>query len=268
MEQVAVYNNDSVLGSTIDGKYITTIANVCVRDYGHDFGFSHEVSAIDLDSYETSQSGANDKTMDAAIGIADYKDNKASNPRLLLIELRLDYGRQGQNSKSSDMKKKETHSRNLLRGNDLDQRSFFVFDEKVAAARRNVHAREKLADSSIRKWEILTPSQFHELFCFVENLPYQPITNVDDVIDKVTHLIAVSDYSNIIQLVKYWINQEQTFFFQYKLNECNLLLQMISDILDVIRPIVPQFQTQDLELDYLICEEEYQKAKMQLEKKG
>lgn len=263
MEQVAVYDNEVVLSNPIAGQFLTTLADVCVRDYGRDYGFPNEVNALDLDAYETAHTGSNDKTMDAAIGIADHIDNRSVHSRLLLVELRLKYGGQGQNAKTSDMKLKDAHSRAILSGSEMDVRSFFIFDENVAAPRRNSLAREKIADSSIRKWEILTPTQFLELFKFVEELPYQPITKVDQVRSEADNMIAIADYDSTLKLIRHWIAQEQKYFVQYKLNECSVLLKMISEILDAIKPFVDQFETQETELDFLICEEEFDKALLQ-----
>lgn len=263
MELVAVYDNEAVLESPLSDQYLTTLADVCVRDYGRDYGFSDKVKALDLDSYETAQTGSNDKSMDAAIGIADHKDNRTVHSRLLLVELRLYYGCQGQNAKTSDMKMKDSHSRDILRGRELDTRSFFIFDEKVAAPRRNSLAREMQVDSSLRKWEILTPSQFQELFKFEEELPYVPITKTELVRSEADAMIAESDFDSVLKLIQYWITQEQMYLVQYKLNECYVILQMLGEILETIRPFVDQFETLDTELDFMICEEEFCKAQTQ-----
>lgn len=263
MEQVAVFDNDVVLKNPLAVRFLTTLADVCVRDYGRDYGFPCKVKAINLDAFETAQTGANDKTMDAAIGIADHVDNRTAHSRLLLVELRLKYGGQGQNAKTSDMKLKEAHSRDILRGSELDPRSFFIFDDNVAAPRRNSLARERITDSSIRKWEILTPTQFLEIFKFIEDLPYKPITEVEKVRSEVNSMIAIADYDSTLKLIRHWIMQEQRYFVQYKLNECRVLLEMIGDIINAVKPFVCEFETQDTELDFLICEEEYTKAKLQ-----
>lgn len=264
MEQTAVYDNEVVLNTQLAEQFLTTLADVCVRDYNRTYGFSDKVQALDLDAYETAQSGPNDKTMDVAIGIADHIDNRNAHPRLLLVELRLDYGGQGQNARTSQMKQKESHSRDILREYNLDTRSFFLFDEKVAAPRRSIHAREKLTDSSIRQWEILTPKQFLEIFKFAEELPYQPITNIKQVLSDAKSLIANLDYDNVIKLIRHWLCMEQNYFVKYNLNECSLLLKMIGDMLNALRPLVRQFKSQDTELEFMICDEEYDKATKQL----
>ena len=101
MVPVLVYANDVVANLPINSAFKVSLSNIAIRDYGKDYGLSNQVSAVDVDAYEKSFSGNDDKTIDAAIGIANYINNSIKSPRLLLVELRVDYKKKAKNSSIS-----------------------------------------------------------------------------------------------------------------------------------------------------------------------
>ena len=168
---VQVYANDVVDNLPIDQSFKISLADISIRDYGKKYGLSDDVHAVDLDAYETSLSGNNGKTIDAAIGIANYINNSVNIPRLLLVELRIDYTKKAKNSTIPSMLQKEKHSRQLLSGSHLDCRCFFIFDTDVAPRKRSEIANQKHSNSHLKNWQVLSHSDFVKQFYFVSNLP-------------------------------------------------------------------------------------------------
>lgn len=198
-----VYDSAIVDAHEQSPRFKTTLARVAIRDYGQDYGFSDNVAGIDIDAWETSLSGSNDKTMDVAVGIAEYANNHCRAKRLLLVELRMNYTGQGQNSKTSEMKLKESHTREMFASCPLDTRSFFVFYKSVAPCVRNRIARESITDKSLHKWEIVSPEEFVSKFHFVESLPYTPESPIDIIRTNGRDYIAASDFMSAIKLSRY-----------------------------------------------------------------
>ncbi|MDE7457143.1 MAG: hypothetical protein K2M96_10650 [Prevotella sp.] len=256
MEQgILVYDNDIVQDSSLSPKYLTTLADVATRDYKSDYGFSKNVAALDIDKVETDRCGSNDKTMDTAIGIANYKGNKVSSSRLLLIELRMNYTGQGQNAKTSDMKAKDTHTRGLLADSQIDPHSFFIFNKDVAPHKKNSINREAQVDSCLKKWIILSPEEFVNQFLFVEDLPYKPESPVDSIRKEGCNLVALANFENAIHLVNHWLNKTREFHVQYKLEECKVLISVIDEVLSAIESHSEEL-TEDCDLDAQIAREE------------
>lgn len=257
-QEVQVYDNAVVLESKLSQKYLTSLADVAIRDYKKDFGFSKDVFALDMDSVETDRSGSNDKTMDAAIGVAQFSANRVTSARLLLIELRLNYTGQGQNSKTSDMKSKEEHTRALLNNHTLDKRSFFIFNKNVAPHKRSTINRESQVEARLKNWLILSPEEFVNQFMFVENLPYQPESPIDNIKKDGSDFVAVANFDKALNLVNYWLHKVQDFYNKYNLKECSVLLPVVKEVLDAVDSR-KDYLTEDNLLDVQIAKEDIAK---------
>ena len=85
-----VYSPEFTNKSKLASCCLKDLNFLCIRDYGESF-FENEVVCLDLDAYESSCVGENKPTIDAAIGIADYQNNRTSSDRHLLVELRFGY---------------------------------------------------------------------------------------------------------------------------------------------------------------------------------
>lgn len=257
-----VYDNEVVERNEQAGRFMTTLAKVSIRDYGQDYGLSDKVTALDVDAWETSQSGNNDKTMDAAIGIADYVDNLKRASRFLLVELRMNYTGQGQNSKTPEMKAKSLHTRGMLAGSLVDERSFFIFSKSVAPSVRNRISREAKVDKSLTKWKIVTPEEFANMFQFVEDLPYTPISPIEGIRNEGNEFVAVAEFGSAVKLIQFWLNKVNAFYNQYKHEECKALIGVIQEIVDAMSQRETEITDEDLNLDFQIAKEDigkYQK---------
>lgn len=257
---VQVYDNKVVQNSYYYQKYKSTLAKIAIRDYGNDYGFPSGVEALDIDAIESDSTGLNDKTMDAAIGIANYKSNSISNQRLLLVELRMGYTGQAHNSKITEMESKDSHTRTLLTGCQVDQQSFFVFTKDVAPCKRSQIKRLAVNNSSLKNWVVLSPDDFVNRFQFVKNLPYQPVSPIGNIKVQCQNFIQSGKNNEVIKCIKYWIKKVEDFYNQHNLNECKALIVLIDDISSNFEKNC-KFSSEDEELEFLIEKEKLSKFK-------
>lgn len=251
-----VYENSIVENHEQAVHFLTSLAEVSIRDYQQDYGFSDQISALDIDAWEKSKSGNSDKTMDTAIGIADYVNNQTRSQRLLLVELRMNYSGHGQNSKTSDMKGKNQHTRDLLLGSAVDNRSFFIFSKNVAPIVRRRIASESQVDRTLQSWKILSPEDFINLFQFVENLPYVPESPIADIKGQGCHFVAIAEFENAIKLLSHWTLQARLYKDKYKLEESKAIMSVIQEVLSDLALHESEIVGHKCELDYLIVREE------------
>lgn len=89
---IQIFDNDFLHTHPIYQNVHSTLVDVSNRDYAM-APFDKRIECLDMDDYEAHyvQNGANDSTMDAVIGIANYDNNHKSGSSLLVVELRLGY---------------------------------------------------------------------------------------------------------------------------------------------------------------------------------
>lgn len=102
MEELA-FDNGIISSHPIYSLCGSTLDTVSKKDYpGEDF-FDKSIRCLDMDVYETQTCHGNKShTMDAAIGIKSYSNNKFHATRLLLVELRMDYKSEKKRHKKQD----------------------------------------------------------------------------------------------------------------------------------------------------------------------
>ena len=82
-----IYNEDIIVSHLIAKHCLCLLDEVSQRDYNKVGIFSSKIKCLALDDYETKFcGGSKDNTMDAAVGISDYQNNRKVNHRLLLVD--------------------------------------------------------------------------------------------------------------------------------------------------------------------------------------
>lgn len=261
MVPVLVYANDVVANLPINSAFKVSLSDIAVRDYGKDYGLSNQVSAVDVDAYEKSFSGNDDKTIDAAIGIANYINNSIKSPRLLLVELRVDYKKKAKHSSISSMIRKEAHSRELLSFAPLDNRCFFIFDTDVAPRKRSEIANQRQANSLLENWQVLSLRDFVKQFYFADNLPYTPITNINAIIQQGNLFLVNQEWLKLIELLIYWNKQTEKFIFSNDKEEAQAILAAIYTMFTNIDSNAISQASDDIQLNYMILEEDINKMR-------
>lgn len=265
MEAMEIFHDKAVEVCSLS-VFKTSLSEIALRDYKSKCGIPDGIVSIDLDSYENSLSGDNEKTVDAAVGIANYENNKFSNPRLLLVELRLNYTGDAHNSSTKDMKKKEQHSRNLLihRAN-LDPRCFFIFDKSVAPKRLNIHNRLAVSDTSIKKWIIVSPEGLKNLFFLEKDLPYIPQSNISGIEKKVESFLFKKQYDLVFNELRYWMDQDDYYYCRYNLNECKAIQNMLEGFMVSLCNLKNENQlSEDETFNFELLSEEFLNIKKRL----
>ena len=100
---------DVIIGHSLSQKFGSSLKEISDRDYADKGYFECDIPAIDIDSYEVSLHGDNQRTVDAAIGICNERQGLPVNERLLLVELRMNY-KNVDNLSISTLSEKEAHS--------------------------------------------------------------------------------------------------------------------------------------------------------------
>lgn len=257
--ELEVYDNSVVYAHKQANCFASTLSRISIRDYGQDYGLSNNVAALDIDAWETATSGRNDKTMDAAIGVANYVGNTPRSQRFLLVELRMNYTGHGANSKTSDMKAKSSHTRSLLSDCPVDGRSFFLFTKNVAQVVRNRVSRESINDKSLLKWVISSPDVFVGLFHFIQDLPYQPESPIEDIRKIGKNLVFAASFDKAMEHLHYWLDEVKKYYDKYKHEECKALLAVIQDVFDDVTIHKDEIVDVNVIIDYLIAKEEIEK---------
>ena len=201
-----VFDNAILLSHTAYSKgYGLKLNEVSIRDYKAG-GFNDKIVCIDLDTYErAAKSGSPNNTMDAAIGISNYQNNRRVSKRLLLVELRLDY-KSSKNLSGTELRRKSSHSRTLLGLEvSIDPNDYFIFDDKIIE-----ESRRKI------------------------NNPYSPINSPDQINSEIES--CGKDIDSIIKISDKWLQEARNYVVRYNFNEtesiCNSVITSLESILD------------------------------------
>ena len=174
-----IYNEDIIVSHLIAKHCLCLLDEVSQRDYNKVGIFSSKIKCLALDDYETKFcGGSKDNTMDAAVGISDYQNNRKVNHRLLLVELRLDY-QSSRNLDKSSLVRKIKHSKDLLSESRIAPNSCFIFSEEVAPKAQSWVRR--FAREFSANWEVMNPIQFNAFIKFESDMPYQPENDLDRI---------------------------------------------------------------------------------------
>lgn len=220
-----VFCPDYTLQSALTSFLLEDINILCCRDYGKEY-FSKSIVCLDLDAYETSRTGVNDATMDAAIGIADWHRNCAVAKRHLLVELRFGY-RSTSNFKLSNMKQKVSHSRDLLNAENIDKHVVFLYETNVAAQAKSYFSRLSMQDAEVRTWKAMDVESFDNYIVDSSTLPYLPENDLKEIESDFKKKNEDGDLVSIEVWVRYWMEQMEGYNLRYKCAEADAIAKVI-----------------------------------------
>lgn len=227
---LVIFDNEIVESHSLFVQCGSSLSVISEKDYQGKRYFPEGISALDLDAYETKLSKTNnDCTVDAVIGIANYR-NKLTNRRLQLIELRLNY-------KSSDtlsgtkLKGKINHSLSLMgRTIPIDPTVLFIFSENVYfEAQRRIN-NEGYAKGSSMKWVAISPSEFQQAILFREKIPYIPENDYAKINLDILSLLDSKNWQAYMDSLSHWGRAYFKYLSCYNLNEADLIKGMIIEL--------------------------------------
>lgn len=223
-----VYNDDIIVSHSIARHCLCLLDEISQKDYKKVGIFSNKIKCLSLDDYEAKFcGGSKDNTMDAAVGISDYQKNRKVNHRLLLVELRLEY-QSIKNLDKSPLIRKIKHSRDLLSGSEIDQKSCFIFSDKVAPQAKSWVARLSREFSS--NWETMNPTQFNDYIKFESDMPYQSENDLDKIKEELSQRLEKKDLKGFFEISKYWRMEALKYKSRFKLLESAVILKTLWNV--------------------------------------
>lgn len=206
------------------------------KDYNaNTFGFEPKVLSmpcIDLDAWEVSHSGNNDRTMDAAVGIASLNTGtrKRLNHRLLLVELKLGLTGAGFNPRRGKLEEKIKHSRSVLLINHLvDTQDLFIIPSEYLSEAQSKLNRWKRGSGSaaLSSWVFLDPARFNNLISVESDFPYVPKTDVKAIKNDIN---AVPDCETLCKVIRKWLDTAQDYANRLIMEEARFILENLRRI--------------------------------------
>lgn len=235
MESNTVFDNAILLSHSAYSKgYGLKLNEVSIRDYKSG-GFNDKIVCIDLDTYErAAKSGSPNNTMDAAIGICNYQNNRRVSKRLLLVELRLDY-KSSKNLSGTELRRKSSHSRALLGMEiSIDPNDYFIFDDTIIEESRRKINNLAIENGYKDKWHSQTVEEFNSFVQDAELLPYCPVNSPDRICSEIES--CGKDINCLIKISDKWLQEARNYKGRYNFNEtesiCNAAITSLGSILD------------------------------------
>ncbi len=211
-----IYNNQLVEGHSLYPPCGSTLNDVSNRDYPDTNYFHTDIKCLDIDYYEKQvlRKGQADNTVDAVIGISSFENNRAINPSLLLIELRMNYQSTNRLSKT-EMERKVTYTKALLSGkSSIKKESLFIFSDNLAPQAKNWFNRQSLTGGELRNCITCSTSDFSGIIKSRSDFPYTPIHSTQDIQNSIQLYYNNAKWGNFKRQIKYWCTKACT--YQYK----------------------------------------------------
>lgn len=239
-----VYSSNYTHHSYLAPTYVAELNDLCMRDYGRPY-FRESIICLDLDAYEIACSGDNDATMDAATGIAEWRDNHASGDRHLLVELRFGF-KSTRHFDLANMRRKIAHSKDILNSELINDDVVFLFETEIAPRAKNYFSRLSIQHNEIKKWQAMDVEGFNNFIVDRNALPYEPENDLDEIKADLKNKFTLGGLNAVDALVKYWTEQMTKYILRYKHAESDAIAREILSFLHHL-----SFEEGSTEADYL-----------------
>lgn len=253
------FDNSIITGHSLYGKCGNTLDSVSKKDYKNEDFFDKGIECLDMDAYETQiRHGSKDHTMDAVMGIKDFSANRFCNPRLLLVELRMDY-KSDKNLSKTALEKKVSHTKDILGSTiPINGTSLFIFRPGVIQRVRRWFKDKSQEGGIIRLCEPLSTEDFNELIKPESEFPYTPVTDVHVIEKELRLLLSRNDFTAFISQIEYRIKKAMSYRQRYNNAEYDCIMQPVRNVWHDFRTstYLP-YLSEDEKLDAEILEEDY-----------
>lgn len=238
-----------------------TLETVSKKDYPNNDYFDTSILCLDMDAYEiATRRGQQKETVDAVIGVKDYRQNRFTNQRLLLVELRMNYNNVNNLSKSK-LEDKVRHTRELLgAGTPIETYSWFVFkNSKIEQAKRWFEDQSR-AGGDIKHFIPLSTDMFNDSVKREQDFPYKPITDLDILRSDLQKYANLQDLHEFDKRKSWWHKKANEYKYQKNnSNEYRCIVAVIKDVWSELRPTLLQHTLSEEESLYMeIIDEEIQ----------
>lgn len=207
----------------------TTLEKVSEKDYPGTHYFEPDIAALDIDQYEKNHPRMHcEPTMDAVIGIKNFDGHQTVNPRLLLVELRMNY-KSVHHLSVKELTGKVAHTRDLLTESTLSKFYIFVFTKAVAPQARHWFGRQVKGNRKLADYIAWSTDEFNQNILAPAKYPYVPYTDIESIKLKADQLILEGNADGLYELIK--SNMDLAGTFRYKnLNESNAIIEALKEV--------------------------------------
>lgn len=224
----------AVTGHSLARGFLSSLKEISDRDYPGKNYFKHDIPALDIDRYEVSREGSNQKTADAVVGICNRRQEKPVNGRLLMVELRMNY-RNVENLSVSALSGKESHTRDILHGcpDDVlvDLTYCLVFDPGLEELATRWLFRQQRANSRLNAWKSFSPEKFCNYINAGVELSPDPKEETIILGERLKHAAEKSDV-DLLEAEWDAVREYMTLCgLRYELIECRYLSDVIKEAL-------------------------------------
>lgn len=201
-----IYDNRTVEEHPLYPSCHSTLNDISNRDYPNTDYFAPDIECLDMDYYEQRilNTGQADNTVDAVIGICSFENNRPVNPRLLLVELRMNYQSTSHLSKT-EMERKVVHTQDILsREKAIERKSLFVFNNKIAPQAVNWFSRQSRTGGEIKNCMACSVTGFPHIVKSYSDFPYTPIHKEEDIRINIDPYCQEIDWRKFRRQTEYW----------------------------------------------------------------
>ena len=254
--ETVVYKNSVVERHSFYSQCHALLDDISRRDYPGKNYFCREIDALDMDTYETLVChGQKDCTADAVIGISTCVNKKLTAPRLLLVELRMDY-ESADNLSKSNMEGKVLHTKQLLGAEQpIDKESVFVFTEKVAPQARHWVESLKQEGGEITRFVVYSVQEFADNIRSYATMPYTPINAPAAIVKELGQYIEVAQWQTLFAKFHFWMEYATRIRYANSFEYENIKDTVVAAWRDFRESHSPMPNDDD-EIDALIIEED------------
>ena len=255
--ETKVYNNTIVQEHSLYihcGSTLNTISN---RDYPNKNYFNPHIECLDMDTYEKEilHKSQPDHSVDAVIGISSYLNNRETDTRLLLVELRIDYNNTSNLSKTA-MERKVTYTKSLLGGEKpINTASLFIFNEKFAPQAQWWFNQQQRCGGVLSQSITCSVSDFANQIKSTSDFPYTPIHNGEEITKKLFEFEDSRNWETYQKQISFWCKKANEYEYKnpQESNHIKMIIKMAwYKFRSKIHPL-----SDDDELKFEILEEDY-----------
>jgi len=221
-----VFDDGYVSGHRLAPEFLSDLDSLCRRDY-HDKEYFHkQIVCLDMDAYENSLSGNNDATMDASVGIATYENNRMSDSRHLLVELRFNY-KSTNNFDVVNMRNKVSHTKDLLSGERVHDKMVFIYTDEVAPKAKSYFSRLSKQYRDLCFWDAVSVAEYFDYVRDKSSFPYQPINDLGQIVTELENKFVSNGLEGLNTISDYWIGEMEKYNLRYNKEESQAIAKVV-----------------------------------------
>lgn len=223
-----MFDDSFVSGHKLAPKFLSDLDSLCRRDYHGKEYFHKQIVCLDMDAYEDSLSGNNDATMDASVGIATHENNRISDSRHLLVELRFNY-KSTNNFDVANMRNKVSHTKSLLQGEMVHDKMVFIYTDEVAPKAKSYFSRLSKQYKDLCCWDAVSVAEYFDYVRDKNSFPYQPINDLEQIKTDLKSKFKSNGLEGLYAISDYWMGEMEKYNLRYNKEESQAIAKVVLD---------------------------------------